>query len=340
MEKVIYKITNLVNDKFYVGSTTNKRSRFQQHRNLLRKGRHHCTPLQYAWNKYGEDKFKFDVIVSVLPHVSMYEVEDLFLAEHHGKAYCYNVSPTAIGCGVGESHYRYGTKLSAEVREKIGAAQRGVKKNERVFTEEGLAAARASMLKNARTPIPYDLTEVLATFPNEVKARYDFTNATYKNALKPMKGIACPDHGEFQQYAAQFRKGRGCPVCGGAERVKTLKATVKARIYGAVPEVSGEYAGYPRTRAEAKEQGATHYFTGLACVNGHTALRKTAGTCVECVKDETAKAAPKRVEYFKEYNKSEASQAAKKAYYERNRAKVIAAATARNKSVRAAKKVL
>ena len=85
----------------------------------------------------------------------------------------------------------------------------------------------------------------------------------------------------------------------------------------------------PKTRAEAKASGAKHYFTGDPCKHGHIAPRKTKGSCVECLKAEWAQANETRAEYFKEYNKSEAGQKAKKGYYERNKDAVIAAAQAR-----------
>jgi group I intron endonuclease len=90
MTQVIYKIINLVNDKFYVGSTTNKKVRFRQHRNLLRGNRHHCKHLQAAWNKYGEPKFDFLVIEEVPDTRSLLEVEDTYLVQHVGKEHCYN----------------------------------------------------------------------------------------------------------------------------------------------------------------------------------------------------------------------------------------------------------
>jgi hypothetical protein len=85
----------------------------------------------------------------------------------------------------------------------------------------------------------------------------------------------------------------------------------------------------PKTRAEAKATGAKYYFTGEPCKHGHTAPRKTKGSCVECLKTEWAQALETRAEYFKEYNKSEAGQKAKKGYYERNKDAVVAAAQAR-----------
>ena len=90
MTQVIYKIVNLVNDKFYVGSTINKKVRFRQHRKLLRGNKHHCKHLQAAWNKYGENKFDFVVIEEVPETRALQEVEEIYLVQHVGKNYCYN----------------------------------------------------------------------------------------------------------------------------------------------------------------------------------------------------------------------------------------------------------
>ena len=59
----VYQIRNVVNGKFYVGSSKDIKNRHAAHRKLLRGNRHHCPHLQAAWNKYGEDCFKFEVIV-------------------------------------------------------------------------------------------------------------------------------------------------------------------------------------------------------------------------------------------------------------------------------------
>ena len=82
---------------------------------------------------------------------------------------------------------------------------------------------------------------------------------------------------------------------------------------------------YPTNRADAKAQGATHYFTGLPCIRGHIALRKTKGSCVECMKEDWAVDNAKRAEK----PKSEAAKAAGRRYYERNKEMVKARASAR-----------
>jgi 5-methylcytosine-specific restriction endonuclease McrA len=92
---------------------------------------------------------------------------------------------------------------------------------------------------------------------------------------------------------------------------------------------------YPSTRAEAKATGAKYYFTGMPCTNGHIAIRKTKGVCVECMKADWTRDNEKR----KAQPKSEAAKEAGKRYYERNREAVIARASARPKEERGAHKL-
>ena len=85
----------------------------------------------------------------------------------------------------------------------------------------------------------------------------------------------------------------------------------------------------PKTRKEAQDAGAKYYFTGEPCKHGHIAPRKTKGSCVECLKVEWEKSNTTRADYFREYNKSEAGQKAKRKYYEANKENVIARAQSR-----------
>lgn len=62
----------------------------------------------------------------------------------HSEATKELISRNRKGKMAGENHYRYGKTLSAEVRAKIGAAQKGVKKAPRTLTEEGRAKIRAA----------------------------------------------------------------------------------------------------------------------------------------------------------------------------------------------------
>jgi group I intron endonuclease len=62
MKPGIYKITNKITGKFYVGSTTNLERREYDHFYYLSKKSHPNVKLQNSFNKYGRDAFVFDVI--------------------------------------------------------------------------------------------------------------------------------------------------------------------------------------------------------------------------------------------------------------------------------------
>ena len=61
----VYKILNLINKKFYIGSTSDIdgfRARWSEHKYQLKHNKHHNQYLQNAWNKYREEKFEFQII--------------------------------------------------------------------------------------------------------------------------------------------------------------------------------------------------------------------------------------------------------------------------------------
>lgn len=62
MNITIYGIKNVINDKIYIGSTKNYKSRKNKHLYELKKGTHSNEHLQRSYNKHGKDKFHFYVI--------------------------------------------------------------------------------------------------------------------------------------------------------------------------------------------------------------------------------------------------------------------------------------
>lgn len=65
MTACIYKISNIVNGKFYIGSTNDYERRHQEHLRQLKLGIHHNLYLQRAFNKYGEANFSNEIILEV-----------------------------------------------------------------------------------------------------------------------------------------------------------------------------------------------------------------------------------------------------------------------------------
>lgn len=63
----IYSIVNIKTGDRYIGSSKDIDRRWYVHKDTARKGKHHSRYFQRAWNKYGEDSFKFFVIEEMEP---------------------------------------------------------------------------------------------------------------------------------------------------------------------------------------------------------------------------------------------------------------------------------
>jgi len=138
----IYRITNIVNGKFYIGSSVNFCKRWSRHRKDLERGIHRNKHLQASWDKYGAEKFKFELIEE-LPTEMLLDAEQWYLTNTYccDPEYGYNFSKFAGGGMRGRklsdehkakllaanlgNKYRLGQKASAETKAKIGLASRG-----------------------------------------------------------------------------------------------------------------------------------------------------------------------------------------------------------------------
>lgn len=62
MKSGIYIITNIVNNKSYIGSSLDYKQRIRQHKYSLRNNKHYNKHLQSSFNKYGENNFTFNLL--------------------------------------------------------------------------------------------------------------------------------------------------------------------------------------------------------------------------------------------------------------------------------------
>lgn len=119
----VYIIFNLLNDKFYIGSSQDMAKRWDSHLLDLRTNRHPNAHLQRAWNTYGEGRF----ICTTLEHCQSTNdclpVEQKWLASFKATDEGYNISPTA-GSPRGYKH-------STEIRSMLSEMRRGVPKSEK-----------------------------------------------------------------------------------------------------------------------------------------------------------------------------------------------------------------
>jgi group I intron endonuclease len=112
MTSGIYRITNTINNKHYVGSSKNIEQRFSAHRSKLSKGIHPNCHLQSAWKKYGEEAFEF-VVVLECPEEQLLENEDRFISSMSAcdRSVGYNIRPSASR-----------TVISEETKKKLSEA--------------------------------------------------------------------------------------------------------------------------------------------------------------------------------------------------------------------------
>jgi group I intron endonuclease len=124
----IYRVTNLINGKIYIGSAIEIEGRWAAHKSALNKGKHENEYLQNAWAKHSEVAFVFEIIEECAPE-ALYEREQFWLDNsdcHRGRG-GYNISPSAGTCR--------GVKHTEETRKRMSAAKKGKPMKTRKFWE-------------------------------------------------------------------------------------------------------------------------------------------------------------------------------------------------------------
>lgn len=109
----IYKISNLVNDKIYIGSSMDVDKRIKRHYNELRKDKHYNEYLQRAWNKYGEINFVYDILEILENKNDLIHKEQYYIDKYksYNILYGYNLCPKA--------YVSLGYKHTEDVRNKM-----------------------------------------------------------------------------------------------------------------------------------------------------------------------------------------------------------------------------
>ena len=120
MNSGIYKITNVVTGKFYIGSSVNIKKRWHGHRFDLNNNRHDNQHLQRSWNKYGREAFTFQIVEVVIDPEQLIRREQMWIDHTKVIEVGYNMSPVA-----GRSKGTLGMKFSDETKARMSAAQQG-----------------------------------------------------------------------------------------------------------------------------------------------------------------------------------------------------------------------
>ncbi len=119
----IYRIRNIVDNKFYIGSAKNFYKRWIVHKSLLRRNKQLNKHFQFSWNKYGEENFIFEILESYEnpTQEELIDWEQWYLDNTNccNDKYGYNLCKKA--------DTTYGRVCSEETKRKISIATKGKK---------------------------------------------------------------------------------------------------------------------------------------------------------------------------------------------------------------------
>ena len=181
MNSGIYRIYNISTSKFYIGSAVNLQKRLSNHKWALKCNRHNNKKLQNAYNKYGKDKFTFEVIETCFRD-SLLAREQFYLDVFQCVDFGYNLLKTAGS--------PLGNKVSEETKRKMSISAKNMSEE----TKRRMSQSRMGRVVSVETrkKISMSNTGICKPHTEETKKKMSLTRqkcGTYK-PVKPFKIVS------------------------------------------------------------------------------------------------------------------------------------------------------
>jgi group I intron endonuclease len=116
----IYKATNILNGKMYIGQSIHPERRFTEHRRGSK-----SKILSAAIKKHGKENFEFKILCWCPDKTYADMVEVKLIKAHDTRRVGYNICVGGEGLGSGADHPKFGKKATEETRRRIAAAKVG-----------------------------------------------------------------------------------------------------------------------------------------------------------------------------------------------------------------------
>lgn len=139
MKSGIYKITNTINNKVYIGQSKKLDKRYNGHLYRIKRKEHHNEHLQRSFDKHGEDKFVYEILEEV-KDLSILDLREKHWIDHYGginsdntynfkdpllNEYSDYVRSKMSKSSLGENNPNYGNKWTDEQRKKMSESRKG-----------------------------------------------------------------------------------------------------------------------------------------------------------------------------------------------------------------------
>lgn len=232
MRTAVYKITNSVNGKLYIGISANPTKRWWEHRNHTKKTH---TKLYNAFRKYGIDAFSFEVLHWCDSQEDARELENLVVDVCETVIKGYNMCPGGGGGVAGPDNPFYGKPLPPEVCAKMSEAAKN-----RTADPEKMRKMRVALKDKFKDP--------------------EWVSIKYGKVAAARKGYQPTEETRAKLSAAWVERKKNFPLAGSKAVIcvqtgeKFTSASEAARKYGlAVETVCRDCRGLtpknPRGRA-------------------------------------------------------------------------------------------
>lgn len=117
MNSGVYKITNIKNNKIYIGVSRNLGKRRKEHKYRLSANRHVNKLLQSDFNKYGENSFSFEIL-EIAPVEKLYVLEKYYIEKYDSYKNGYNMTIGGDGS--------YGHAVSDKTKKHLSEINTGI----------------------------------------------------------------------------------------------------------------------------------------------------------------------------------------------------------------------